>query len=444
MSLTAIPAAKGSVPGLGHIPRLFRDPLAVLRSLHTEGPVLRLSIGTMPIVVATSATTVHEVLVKQAKSFKKGRIFDRVRPLVGNGLANAEGPQHIRNRRLIQPLFYKERLAGYAEVMSERAEMLAASWSAGQQIDVNQVMGRYAIETLAATLFSADFGGPAVESVREDLPVILKYMLRRALAPTFMDNWPIWREFDKSAARMRRVIDDVITRTRACDPESGTDLLSLLLAARDDTGAGLTDEELRDELSTMLFAGTETTASTLAWALHHLAEHPDIEREVLDEIDKVVGNRPVTFADVPQLPSITRVLDEALRLHGVVALMRRTTKPVTVGGHELPADTEVLLSLYALHRNPELYPDPDRFDPSRWLPEHVDRRPREHTVMFGAGNRKCMGDRFSWMEGTITLATILPRWKLRPVPGTKAPAEAKSSMAHPTRMPMTVHPRREH
>ncbi|HET6353962.1 cytochrome P450 [Streptomyces sp.] len=441
MSLTAIPCARGSIPGLGHLPRLARDPLAVLRTLHAEGPLLRLNIGTMPIVVATSADTVNEIMRERSKAFKKGRLFERVRPLVGNGLANSEGPTHLRNRRLIQPMFYKERIADYAQIMSDRAETLAGSWSAGQQIDVDQVMGLYAIETLAATLFSTDIGRPAVESVREDLPIILKYMLRRALAPKFMDNWPVWRQFDRSAARMRSVIDDVIAKTRASEPGSRTDLLSLLLSARDETGAGLTDEEVRDELTTMLFAGTETTASTLSWALHHLSEHPEIERELLAEIDNVVGDRPVTFADVPQLPSTTRVLDEVIRLHGVVTLMRRTTEQVTIGGYELPPDTEVLLSLYALHRHPELYPDPDRFDPGRWLPEHVAQRPREHVLPFGAGTRKCIGDKFSWMEATITLATILPRWKLRPAPGSRPPTESTSSMAHPTRMPMIVHPR---
>lgn len=281
----------------------MRDPLAVLRSLHAEGPVLRLDIGPMPIVVVTSAATVNEVMVKQAKAFRKGRLFDRVRPLVGNGVGTADGPTHIRNRRLIQPMFYKERLAGYAEVMGDRAETLAVSWSAGQQIDVNQVMSRHAIETLAATLFSTDIGRQAVESVREDLPIVLKNMLRRALAPQFMDNWPIWRQFDKSAARMRSVIDDVITQTRASDPEARTDLLSLLLSARDETGAGLTDEEVRDELTTMLFAGSETTASTLAWALHHLAEHPDIEREVLDEIDKAAETGPSPSPMSPNCPA---------------------------------------------------------------------------------------------------------------------------------------------
>ncbi|MYT19991.1 cytochrome P450 [Streptomyces sp. SID7760] len=437
-----MPPAKGRVPGLGHIPRLARDPLAVLRSLHAEGEVLRLDIGSMPVVVVTSASTVNEVLVKKAKSFRKGRLFERVRPLVGNGLANSNGAQHMRNRRLIQPVFYKERLQSYAYVMSAHARTLTDSWTAGQRIDVHQAMGDFAIEALAATLFSADIGRPAVQAVREDLPVILQNMLRRALAPKFTDDWPIWKKFDTSAARMRAVIDDVITATRAAAPETRTDLLSLLLSARDDAGIGLTDEEVRDELTTMLFAGSETTASTLAWALHHLAHRPDVEQEVLAEIDRVLGVRDtISFADVAHLPSVTRVLDEALRLHGVVTLMRRATEPVTIGGYSLPAETEVLLSLYALHRNPDLYPDPDRFDPDRWLPEQRQARPREHEVPFGAGNRKCIGDRFAWMEATIALATILPRWKLRPVPGAKAPRESTASMAHPTAMPMIVQPR---
>ncbi|WP_332328124.1 cytochrome P450 [Streptomyces sp. WMMC940] len=438
MSLEAIPRAKGRVPGLGHVPRLVRAPLRVLSSLHAEGPVLRLDIGTMPVVMVTSAETVGEVMVKKARSFRKGRLFERVRPLVGNGLANSDGSQHMRNRRLIQPMFYKERLEGYADVMNERARALADSWKDGQVVDVDQAMGTHAIETLAATLFSTDIGAPAVRAVREDLPVILNTMLFRALAPKALDRLPVWRAFDRSAARMRSVIDDVVAATRASDPEGRTDLLSLLLSARDDTGAGLTDEEIRDELTTMLFAGTETTASTLAWALHHLSRRPDVEAALLAEIDEAAGDRPVTFADVPRLPGITRVLDEVIRLHGVVSLMRRTNEAVTIGGYDIPAETEVLLSLYALHRHPGLYPDPDRFDPDRWLPERVAERPREHVVPFGAGNRKCIGDKFSRLEATITLATILRRWQLRPVPGSKPPREATAAMAHPTRMPMVV------
>lgn len=441
MSLDSIPRAKGRVPGLGHVPRLLLNPLGVLRALHGEGPVLRLDIGTMPVVVVTTPDAITEVLVKKGKSFRKGRLFDRLRPLVGNGIGNSEGATHIRNRRLIQPMFYKERLEGYASVMADRSRMLADSWYDGQSIDAAKAAGSFTIETLAATIFSADIGRPAVESVREDLPIILRTMLHRALAPKALDGLPIWRSFDRSVTRMRAVIEEVIATTRTSNPESRSDLLSLLLSARDDTGVGMTDEEVRDELATMLFAGSETTASTLAWAMYHIGQRPDVEEEILTEISKTVGSRPVTFADVRSLPSITRVLDEVIRLHGVTTLMRRSAEPVVIGGYEIPTGTEILFSPYAMHRDPELYPDPDRFDPDRWLPEHMAVRPRHHVVPFGAGSRKCIGDKFAWLEATIFLATVLPRWKLRSVPGSKPPAEAVASMAYPIRVPMVVHRR---
>lgn len=439
--LAAIPRAQGGIPLLGHVLRLQSDPLSFVRSLRKTGELVQVDIGTMPIYVATSASLISDVMVTQGRYFEKGRLFDRVRPLVGNGLATAGGEVHRRHRRLIQPMFHKARIAGYAEVMSERARALADSWTAGQRIAVDQVMGEFAIETLAATLFSADIGRPAVEAVRRDLPIILKNMLVRAASPKILDKLPIWRSFDRAVASMRQVIDQVVATTRESGQTDRADLLSVLLAARDaDTGEALTDEEIRDELVTILFAGTETTASTLSWALHHLAEHPEVEKQLVAEIDEVVGDRPVAFDDVPRLASIQRVLDEVIRLHGVVLLMRRTIEPVELGGFHIPAGVEVAFSLYAMHRDPTLYPEPDRFDPDRWLPERRANLPREAVMPFGAGNRKCIGDSFAWTEATIALATILARWKLRPVPG-HTPREAFASMAHPDRVPMAVLPR---
>ncbi|AVZ70973.1 cytochrome P450 [Streptomyces lunaelactis] len=440
--LAAIPRAPGGIPFLGHVLKLKSDPLAFLRSLRESGELVRVDIGSMPIYVATSARLINDVMVTQGRFFEKGRLFDRVRPLVGNGLATAGGEVHRRHRRLMQPMFHKERLAGYAEVMSERARALSDSWKPGQSIDVHQAMSEFAIETLAATLFSADIGRPAVEAVRRDLPIILKNMLVRAASPKILDKLPIWRSFDNATASMRQVIDEVVATTREAGQSDQADLLSVLLAARDaDTGEPLTDEEVRDELVTILFAGTETTASTLAWAIHHLAANPEVEEKLVAEIDEVVGNRPVTFDDVPRLVGIQRVLDEVIRLHGVVLLMRRTIEPVELGGFRIPAGVEVAFSLYAMHRDPTLYPEPDTFVPDRWLPDRRGSIPREAVMPFGAGNRKCIGDAFSWTEATIALATILGRWKLRPEEGAKAPREAAASMAHPDRVPMVVLPR---
>ncbi|MFJ6651118.1 cytochrome P450 [Streptomyces sp. NPDC091290] len=438
-----VPRAPGHLPLLGHAVKLWRDPLGFLTSLRNSGELVRVGFGSLPVYVATSARMVQEVTVRQARYFEKGRLFDRVRPLVGNGLANSNGDIHRTHRRLMQPLFRQERLATYADTMSRRAEALAESWAPGQVIAVEEAMSAFMIGTLAETMFATDLGQAAVEGVRRDLPVILKNMLLRAASPRFLDHLPIPpnRAFDAAAARMRTVIDDVIVATRQAGTDDRHDLVSVLLAARDtDTGVCLTDTEVRDQVVTILFAGTETTASTVSWALLELGRHPEVEHEVVQEVLEVVGDRPIALSDIPRLGVLRRVLDEVIRLYGVTLLMRRATADVDLGGHYIPAGSEVAFSLYALHRDPSLFEDPDRFVPDRWLPERRTRLQREEFVPFGAGNRKCIGETFSWTEATIVLATVLRRWALRPLPG-HTPRAAASAMAHPDHVPMRIEPR---
>ncbi|MFE3578409.1 cytochrome P450 [Streptomyces vinaceus] len=440
-SLASVPRAPGAMPLLGHALALWRDPLGFLSSLRHHGELVRVNLGTMPMYVVTTPELVHEVTVRQVNSFEKGRFFDRLRPLAGNGLANSDGEFHRSHRRMIQPMFTRDRITGYSEIMSSSARQLAGSWKPGDVIDLEPAMAGYAVETLSRTLFSSEIGLPAVNAVREHLPVLLTNLLVRAASPKLLDRLPIRanREFDRAAAELRAVIDEVVTRARAAGPTGRDDLLSLLLAAQDpDSGTRLTDEEARDELSTILFAGAETTAATLAWTFHELASRPDVEAEVVAEIRAVVGDGPVTALHVPELKALRRVIDEVIRLHGVTLLMRRTTEPVTLGGVALPPGTEVAFSLYALHRDPGLYENPDRFDPDRWLPERQAAGPgRRAYVPFGAGNRKCIGDLFVWTEATIAIATILDRWKLVPLAG-HTPREVASAVAHADSIPMTV------
>ncbi|NBE52009.1 cytochrome P450 [Streptomyces sp. YC537] len=434
-----MPRVPGSVPLAGHALKLLRDPFGFLKSLSAHGDLVRIDLGRMPLYVATTAELVHEVTVTQARSFEKGRFFDRLRPLAGNGLANANGDIHRAHRRLIQPMFSKDRIAGYTAVMGHNAQDLAGRWVPGQEIELEHEMAQFAIETLASTLFSTDIGLPAVEAIRTNLPIALKNLLVRAASPKFLDRVPIRpnREFDTAAANLRQVIDEVIATGRRTGHTDAGDLLSLLLAEHD-----LSDVEIRDELSTILFAGAETTAATLAWTFHHLAHHPEIDDQVVAEIREVVGDRPVTVEDVPKLVALRRVLDEVIRLHGVTMLMRRTTQEVELGGHHLPVGAEVGFSLYALHRDPRFFPEPDAFDPDRWLPERQAAAGlrREAYIPFGAGNRKCIGDQFAWTEATIALATLLPRWRLVPVSG-HTPKEVVSAVPHADRIPMIVHPR---
>lgn len=411
-----------------------------MKSLQQTGDLVRLDLGTLPVVFVTSAELAHAVMVTHGSVFEKGRLFDRMRSMVGNGLATATAQVHRPRRRLMQPAFHQARIAGYCDIMSSRAGELAGSWKPGQQFDADKVLADFAINTLAATMFSADIGRPAVEAVRETVPVLLKYMLLRAVSPQILDRLPIPsnRKFDAASARLRGVIDEVVAATRRHGDTDQPDLLTMLLAARDaDTGEGMTDAEVRDELVTILFAGTETIGSTLSWVFHELARHPEIEERLLAEVDAVVGDRPVRFEDLPRLTYTRQVLEETLRLHSVTLLMRRATESVELGGVTIPQGMEVAFSPYAVHRHPDIYQDPERFDPDRWLPERRASMPREAYIPFGGGARKCIGDAFAWSEMTITLATLLARWRLEPTPG-HTTREAISGMPHPVALPMTV------
>ncbi|MFD0327620.1 cytochrome P450 [Streptacidiphilus monticola] len=179
----------------------------------------------------------------------------------------------------------------------------------------------------------------------------------------------------------------------------------------------MTDSEIRDELGSILFAGVETSATALTWALHEIAGDREVERRLLDELDSVLRGRAPSWEDVPRLPYLRQVLNETLRLHGVTLLMRRAVEPVTVGGIDLPAGAEVAFSLYALQVDPRTFADPGRFDPDRWLPERAAELPRHAFIPFGAGTRKCIGEGWAWTEMTIALATLLSRWRFRPAPG---------------------------
>jgi cytochrome P450 len=425
------------------VAKLGRDPLGFLKSLGPLGDAACVRIGTLPVVFLNTPDLVHEVLVTQARSFHKGRFFDRLRDLVGNGLPNSDGPTHLRNRRLMQPAFHHTRIAGYGAVMSEHASALADSWHEGQVLDVDRLMGRLVTSTLAETMFSRGLGSRAIDTVQRNVPVIIENLLLRTVAPKALDRLPIPanRRFDAATRELLEVIDDVVAAARAAGPGGGADLLSVLLEARDaETGESLTDSEIRDELGSILFAGVETSATALTWALHEIASDREVERRLLDELDSVLRGRAPAWEDVPRLPYLRQVLNETLRLHGVTLLMRRTVEPVTVGGIDLPAGAEVAFSLYALQVDPRTFADPGRFDPDRWLPERAAELPRHAFIPFGAGTRKCIGEGWAWTEMTIALATLLSRWRFRPAPGPR-PREVAAAVPHPDRLRMTVNRR---
>ncbi|MFD3330054.1 cytochrome P450 [Streptomyces sp. NPDC058701] len=431
------PVAPGRLPLLGHALHLWREPIAFLESLRDHGGVVRLDIGTWPVHVLTTPDHVHTVLVQQAQKFGRGRVFDRLRPMFGNGLVTTDGDFHRKQRRMIQPAFHRHHIAEYAEVMGRQAEAMTSSWTAGREVSMITETRRYALSSVAEMIFSGDLSRPAVDEVHRSLPVVLEGMLVRAVMPKSLDRLPIPlnRRFDAAAARLRAIIDQVIAQYGAEGQDRG-DLLSLLLSSTDpETGETMAAEQVRDEVIAIMFAGTETSATTLAWIFHELGRHPEVEKRLHDEVDAVVGDGPVRPADLCRLTYTNNVFQEALRLHSPLLFTRRSLVPLTLGGVSIPAGAELGYSPYALHRDPALFPDPTVFDPDRWQGDGGDR-PRDHRyVPFGAGQHKCIGDSFAVAEILTAVASVATRWRLAPAPGITV-REVPAGIPQPSELPM--------
>ncbi|ONI91046.1 cytochrome P450 [Actinosynnema sp. ALI-1.44] len=436
--MEALPIAPGRWPVLGHTPSLLRRQFRFTSSLAGLGDVVKVYLGPLPTHVVTRADLVHQVLVTDGRKFDKGIMFDRFRPYFGNGIAMSNGSFHDSQRRLVQPAFHVTRIARYTAVMSQVAQATAESWQPGQVIAFDDAMQEMAVTIVGQTLFATQLGGAAIAEAQRSLPVVIKYGMVRALSPGFVARLPIPanRAFDDAISRLRRIVLDVIAEGRAQRADRG-DVLSMLLTAEDaDTGEGMTDQQVYDEVVTLLTGGIETTALALSWMFHQLARHPEVERRWHEEIDALDG-RPVTHADLPQLVYTNHIAREILRMYPIWLLMRRTNTDVRLGDLTIPPLTEVTISPHALHHDPRYFPDPDRFDPDRWNPAHAAPPPPGAYIPFGDGGRKCIGNHFALAEIAVAATAIGARWRMVPVPD-KTVRVKVTGAAYPSQLPMTV------
>jgi cytochrome P450 len=399
---------------------LARDHLAFYRRLAAAGDVVQIRMGRERMVLLSHPDDIKQMLVTDQRSFIKGRATDRVRALLGNGLLTNEGESHLRQRRLVQPAFHRERIAGYAAVMADYAERTASSWRPGTTLDVHTEMMRLTRDIAGKTLFDLEVGEDP-GGVDEAVDLSLK-MYRITVLP--MGNLaeylpiPFVRRVHAARARLTRWLMETIRRRRQEGTDRG-DLLSMLLQAQDAEGAdggaggGMSDTQVRDEMVTLFVAGHETTAVALSWTWYLLSQHPAIEAKVHAELVEVLGGRRPTAADVPRLPYTRMVLAEAMRLYPPAWILeRRAVRDVALRDHKIAAGSLIYTSPYIVHHDPRWYPDPERFDPERWRPEAAAERPKFAYAPFGAGTRVCIGEQFAWMEGVLLLATVAQRWRL--------------------------------
>lgn len=412
-------SAPGALPLLGHALALGRKPLDFLASLPAHGDLVRIQLGPWPAYVVCHPDLVHQILVQDRIFDKGGPSFDKARKLAGNGLATCGHRDHRRQRRLVQPAFRRDRIPGYARVMTEQIAAVTEPWQDGQVIDVLAVMNALISAVTTRTLLTAEIDESTLTEIQQCSDDFLAGVARRVVMPLeLLDKIPTRgnRRFDQARNRLRHHIDQLITNYRRAGIDHG-DLLSTLLAARDDDGEGLPDSEIHDQVVTFYFAGTENTSTSLSWAWHLLGCHPDIQARLHNEVDTVLDGRIAEYDDIPKLELTGRIITEALRLYPPVWMLTRlTTTDTELAGQHLPAGTIVVFSPYVVHHRADLYPDPERFDPDRWRDDDTHALTRGAFTPLGGGARKCIGDVFAMTETTLTLASIATRWQLEPLP----------------------------
>ena len=420
---------------------LWRDPPGTfLRMAREQGDIAHFRWGRTDEYLLSNPEHAGRVLVADQRLFMKGRALQEAKRILGNGLLTSEGEHHLRQRRLVQPLFHQRRVATYAEVMVACAERVASGWRDGDVLDVQREMSRLTLAIVGRTLFDAD-----VEDEADELGAALTEafeslnLLMLPFSPV-LDALPLpsMRRLRRARVRLDQTIHALIRERRAGGRDRG-DLLSLLLAARDEDGRRMTDEEVRDEAMTLFLAGHETTAVALTWTWFLLSAHPDAEARLHGELAAVLDGRPPTAGDLAQLPYARMILREAVRLYPPAWLIgRRALAYYELDGYPIRASSIVIVSPYVLHRDPRWFPDPARFDPERWVPDAEAGRPRYSYLPFGAGTRVCIGEGFAWTEAGLLLATIAQRWQLVAPKGTSPELLPRVTLRPKGGMPMVA------
>ncbi len=408
-------APRSSLPVVAQIHALRTFHTGCERLRDAGGPVTRIAFAPrwlLPeIVVTTSPQGAHDVLGRAPDVAERTRIHDEMRALIGANLFDVAHDEWLPRRRLLQPLFTKKRVCMYGNEMAQAAESIAASWPSGGVVDLDDECRRLTLRALGRSILGLDLDDQA-DRIGEPLRVMLQYVADRGAAPARLPRWlptPARRRARAASATLRGLASEVL---RACreDPEREAPLVRALIEATDpETGRRLTDDEIRDELIVFVGAGHDTTATTLAYSLWQLGRHPDLQERVRGEA-AAVGDRDLTPEDVPALGFTVQVLHEALRLCPPAAVSGRLlTEDVEVDGYRVRAGTLVMVGVYAVQRDPALWPHATTFDPDRFRPEAARQLDRWQYLPFGAGPRTCVGDHFAMLELALALATIVRR-----------------------------------
>ena len=438
------PPGPRGVPFLGMLPAVRRNPTAVfMAAARRYGEVVSFKIGPRRGYLITNPADIRHVLQDNARNYHKSPLYGKLRVLLGNGLLTSEGDFWLRQRRIAQPAFHRQRIAALGGVMAEAAREAATRWETatdGRPIDVDEEMMRLTRTVVLRTLLGADLG-PFSDTVDDAWRVLNQHIGESFWSLGLIDWWPSANKRRVRAARavLRGAVEHVIAERRR-RPSAGADLLSMLMAARDeDTGAMMTDQQLRVEVTTFLLAGQETTSLALTWIWYLLSQNPATQRRLEEEIDGALHGHPPEYDDLIKLPYARMVIDEAMRLYPPAwGFSRQALGDDEVGGFHVPAGWLVFIIPYVLHRLPAFWDTPDAFDPGRFTPERTAARHKFVYLPFGAGPRQCIGNQFALIEAHLILATLAQRYRLRLVPGHPVDAWPLITLRPRFGMPMVI------
>jgi cytochrome P450 len=395
------------------------DPLGYFTGVMREyGDIVGLRVLNFRIFLLNHPDHIEDVLVNHPRKFKRGRVLLANKRVFGRGLLTSDGDFWLRQRRLAQPAFHRARIAGYASTMVEFTERLLHEWQDGEERDIHAEMMRLTLQIVGKTLFDADVERDA-QDIGKSMELLLEISanFRRTL---FIPHWvptPTNFRMERAIRQIEKVLYRMIAEKRASGRDSG-DLLSMLLAAQDEDGSRMTDQQLRDEAITLFLAGHETTANTLSWTWWLLAQNPVVEAKLHAELRTVLAGRAPSLEDLPKLVYTNHIITESMRLYPPAWGTARTSiEDHEIAGYAVPKGSGISFAQWTVHRDARWYEAPNEFRPERWDGDLLKRNPKFAYFPFGGGPRQCIGNTFALMETALTLATIAQQYRFRLVEG---------------------------
>jgi len=442
----ALPPGPKGLPFFGMALTLRRDVLGTITRIAREyGDIAHMPLLMQSRILANRPDLIEDLIVRQPQKFDKGPgLKDASRRLLGEGLLTSDGELWRRQRRLAQPAFHRQRIAEYAQVMVEQAQAHIRDWRVGDRRDMAAEMMELTLVIAVKTLFGIEFTEEA-KRVGPAVTLLMRYQLQRLRSPVKIPmHWPTPR--NRRAERAYQYLDSLVygiieerrRRREAGEPE-GHDVLSLLMNAMDEDGSRMTPKQLRDEVMTLFIAGHETTAVTLGWLWHLLAQHPQVEQRLAEELRSVLGGRVPAPDDLARLPYLDAVIHEVLRLYPAAYVLQRTSlEPFDLGGYHFPVNTTVIMSQWIVHRDQRYFDAPEEFRPERWLDGLESRLPAYAYFPFGGGPRRCIGQMFALMETALIAATLAQKFQFVERPGMKVIPEPLVTLRAKGGVPMTL------